>query len=384
MAFRGWWKLRIRVEPKRKVDIYVYLGGARIREYHNVVSVESFGYLYSDQVKTFYIYAYERGRKVAEATVTIDGSELRYDGDAVVREVVLYLPEEQPPEHPTPPEKPPTQPPQKKYKLYGFVKDNLGYAVEGAFVKLDGKVTTTDNRGYYEFEMDKSGFFTLTVEKTGYEPASIPITFLGISDLRQDVTLVRKEEPKPPEPERGEVYELVFVYKKLWYAPASAVQQAADILARATTKVLEKIGGWKYVSKRIDESNNQIIIELEKVSSPAIPIVLIVASVLGTLIGIGIIVYFAYLKKKEERKIVEATTIDDLNNAAYELWKNGKISDEQYYKILDALTNKITQEDIKKAEENAGLTDYLKQTWDMLKYALPIILIVSIIKAVKD
>ncbi len=322
-----------------------------------------------------------------EIKVEAEGINKTTSGYASADQVYIHeirffeLPKEEPkPPEPKPPEPKPPEP--KRYKIFGYVRDNLGYVVSGALVRLDGRTTTTDGRGYYEFIMDQSGMFKLVVEKSGYEPAEIPIMFLGISDLRQDATLIRKEEPKPPEPRKGEIYELVFVYKKLWYAPANAAERAAEILARATTKVLEKIGGWKYIGKRT--TDKEIIIELEKVSSPAIPIAVIIASVLASLIALGIIVYYAYLRKKEERKIVEITHRDNILKAAQQLNQEGALSDQDYAKIVQVLTEKVKEDDIKEVEKKEGIADYLKQTWDMLKYALPIILIVSIIKAVKD
>jgi len=494
-VYRGSWVLDIYVEPRRKVDIKVWLGGVLIREYKDTWYAHSTGYLYSNQKKNFRIEAYEDGKKVTDTIVTIDGSYLRYDGDKVKRTVILHLPPKPPepkPPEPKPPEprkhkiygyikdeegkpiagafvrldrygytattdsrgyyefvmehsgvfyliverggyepvrervfftgvsdvrkdvvlrrkKPPTppkppepkpipipkpipepeppkpKPPEpKKYKIYGYVKDEEGKPVAGAFVRLNGKITTTDGKGYYEFVVDRSGVFKLVVEKGGYMPVEIPVTFLGISDLRQDVTLKRKVEPKPPEPKKGEKYELVFVYKKLWYAPANAAERAAEILAKTTTKVLEKLGGWKYLGKRVDEGKNEIIIEIEKVGSPAIPLPYIVVLAFTGLLALGIIVYYAYLRKVEERKIVEIAHRDHLLKAADKLFEEGAITASEYAKIVKALTEKVSEEDVEKVEKEKGLVDYLKQTWEMLKYALPLILIISIIKALKD
>lgn len=86
-------------------------------------------------------------------------------------------------------------PPAETYKISGYAKTDTT-ALSGATVTLDGKSTTTDANGYYEFtglEANKS--YELAVSISGYESYSETVQ-LGTEDKQvSDITLKEVEMP---------------------------------------------------------------------------------------------------------------------------------------------------------------------------------------------
>ena len=76
------------------------------------------------------------------------------------------------------------------YKVYGQVKCE-GVALANAQVTLDGRSTTTDENGYYEFTgLEGNRSYTLTVSAEGYESHSETIS-VGTADEQSDVSLTK-------------------------------------------------------------------------------------------------------------------------------------------------------------------------------------------------
>jgi hypothetical protein len=79
------------------------------------------------------------------------------------------------------------------YKIFGWVKSE-GVPIANAQVTLDGRSTTTDENGYYEFTgLGGNRSYTIEVSAEGYESYSKTVS-VGTADEQSDVGLVRKAE----------------------------------------------------------------------------------------------------------------------------------------------------------------------------------------------
>jgi hypothetical protein len=83
------------------------------------------------------------------------------------------------------------------HKIYGYVKSE-GTPIVGAQVTLDGKSTTTDENGYYEFTgLEENMSYTVEVSAVGYESYSKAV-YVGTADNQLDVSLVKVEVTPAP------------------------------------------------------------------------------------------------------------------------------------------------------------------------------------------
>jgi hypothetical protein len=82
-------------------------------------------------------------------------------------------------------------------KISGYVKSERTPIV-GAQVTLDGKSTTTDENGYYEFTgLEENMSYTVEVSAAGYESYSKAV-YVGTADNQLDVSLVKAEVTPAP------------------------------------------------------------------------------------------------------------------------------------------------------------------------------------------
>ena len=79
------------------------------------------------------------------------------------------------------------------YKVFGWVKSG-GTAIAGAQVKLDGRSTTTDENGYYEFTgLEGNKSYDIAVSAQGYGTCT-GTTSVGAADVQSNIDLVKVAE----------------------------------------------------------------------------------------------------------------------------------------------------------------------------------------------
>ena len=139
------------------------------------------------------------------------------------------------PEPPAPEPTPPLEPPpEAKTTLYGLVADQeTGEALEGASVTLDTIYSSvTDSDGRYEITDVEPGNYTLRFEKSGYNSASVDVSFPE-GTIRIDATLVLELPTTTP----SEFYMAAEMVKSLYptIEPYTVCEVSLDIINRGKT-----------------------------------------------------------------------------------------------------------------------------------------------------
>lgn len=80
--------------------------------------------------------------------------------------------------------------------LRGYITSNEGAPLEKVLVtieELDGFVTYTTAKGYYQFKNLPEGVFTVTYSRAGFIPVKVPLAFTPTLRLDYDVVLVQED-----------------------------------------------------------------------------------------------------------------------------------------------------------------------------------------------
>lgn len=161
---------------------------------------------------------------------------------------------------------------------------------------------------------------------------------------------VRLKTAPPPSPE-GATHFMVLKLAALPGANWDGLKSAlSSIVTQAFTRVANMVGGpigWQVVGTpvlyepgqstpigTVPEGQGWVFIYLRKTGS--VPLGMVVAAIVSILVGLGFVIVAWSLHEVSQAQLVTAQTKSDIVKTAEKLYNEGKLSEDEYRKILEA------------------------------------------------